>query len=469
MEPTFRLYIKHLADIFDEVKRVLKPTGTCWVNLGDTYATQGGQNRATDKDYSQYDSITMTNRMIGVPLLKSKELPHKCLCLIPQRFAIEMLDRGWICRNVIIWHKPNCMPSSAKDRFTVDFEPIYFFVQQPKYHFEQQFEPLADVTLTDLKKRGESCWTDGTKGSKHHGNKGSSSNKEGRTRADFFDPRGRNQRTVWESKYKDLETEATHRQGMHRDRGAQLVEKRNLPPQKEFVDKLRQHFTIKEIVEKTGMSETKVSHWFRYDQSGFSYPSVEDWKKIETDLFPELVEVFYEPDTVQASHAHLRNKRSTWDIHVKPFKGAHFAIFPPDLVKTPIKAGCPRYVCSECGIPRKRVYEEIQGDPIEIYTGQATKEYDSAKAQNPSDSKRRILESMRTLRRKAGWTDCGCGAKFVSGIVLDPFFGAGTTGVVALKLHRHFIGIELNPEYIQIAKKRINPLLQQKKLSDYWK
>lgn len=132
LEPTFKLYIKHLCDIFEDFKRVLKPYGSLWVNLGDSYSTQGGQNRNPDKDYSQYNSIKLTNRMIGVPLIKSNELPSKCLCLIPFRFATEMCDRGWIIRNVIIWKKNNCLPSSAKDRFTVDFEYLFWFVKNSK-------------------------------------------------------------------------------------------------------------------------------------------------------------------------------------------------------------------------------------------------------------------------------------------------------------------------------------------------
>jgi site-specific DNA-methyltransferase (adenine-specific) len=55
-----------------------------------------------------------------------------------------MTDRGWILRNEIIWHKPNCMPSSAHDRFTVDFEKIFFFVKSQRYYFKQQFEPPRD-------------------------------------------------------------------------------------------------------------------------------------------------------------------------------------------------------------------------------------------------------------------------------------------------------------------------------------
>lgn len=145
LEPTFTPFIKHLVDVFDEIKRVLKPTGSAWVVLGDTYSTQGGQNRDTMKLYSSYKSIRLKNAMMSVPLVKPKELPSKSLCQIPSRFAIEMVSRGWILRNVIIWHKPNCMPQSVKDRFTVDFEYVFFFVKSQRYWFAQQHEALRDV------------------------------------------------------------------------------------------------------------------------------------------------------------------------------------------------------------------------------------------------------------------------------------------------------------------------------------
>src|SRR3990167_4892536 len=102
LEPTVDIYLEHLLDIFDEVKRVLKPTGTCWVNLGDNY---------TDKS----------------------------LNMVPYRFALGMQQRGWILRNIIVWAKSNCMPSSIKDRCTVDFEPMFFFVKSPRYYFKPQF------------------------------------------------------------------------------------------------------------------------------------------------------------------------------------------------------------------------------------------------------------------------------------------------------------------------------------------
>jgi len=157
LEPTFQEYITKLCDIFDEVKRVLKKTGTCWVNLGDTYAGSGcGTN-----DYCTPASKSIQGHRFDYTFQGKQpkiDLTAKSLCLIPFRFALEMQSRGWILRNVIIWHKPNCMPSSVKDRFTVDFEYVFFFVKNKKYWFEPQYEPWGkderEAGITRAKKYG---------------------------------------------------------------------------------------------------------------------------------------------------------------------------------------------------------------------------------------------------------------------------------------------------------------------------
>ena len=158
LEPTFLLYIQHLIRIFDEVKRVLKKSGTCFVNLGDSYSGGKGQSGCGDAEYQSNRTDATLNKpyhqMGGHGLTRITDgkigIPPKSLCLIPQRFAIAMVDSGWICRNVINWIKPNAMPESAKDRFTDDYENIFFFVKSKKYYFQQQFE---DST------RGNLCWS----------------------------------------------------------------------------------------------------------------------------------------------------------------------------------------------------------------------------------------------------------------------------------------------------------------------
>lgn len=183
LEHTFQEYINKLCDIYDEVKRVLKKTGTCWVNLGDTYS----------RGFRTKDGTTDTLREGDIePDFDVKyEMADKCLVQIPHRFAIEMTNRGWILRNTIIWYKPNCMPSSVKDRFTVDFEYVFFFVKEKKYWFEQQLEPIKDVSL----ERAEYGWKSDRANNSPEGPQGIDTDKMGNR---FVDPQGRNKRAVWE-------------------------------------------------------------------------------------------------------------------------------------------------------------------------------------------------------------------------------------------------------------------------------
>lgn len=134
LEPHFDQYVDRLCAIFNEAKRVLKPTGTCFINLNDTYS-----NKKRGK----------TDVVVSKPVDDSQQpfndqpvIQKKSLCLIPQRVAMALLDQGWLLRNTIIWHKPNAMPASVRDRFTVDYEYLFFFTQQQRYYFAQQFEPI---------------------------------------------------------------------------------------------------------------------------------------------------------------------------------------------------------------------------------------------------------------------------------------------------------------------------------------
>jgi site-specific DNA-methyltransferase (adenine-specific) len=160
------------------------------------------------------------------------------------------------------------------------------------------------------------------------------------------------------------------------------------------------------------------------------------------------------------------NRRSVWFVNPKPYKGAHFATYPPELIEPCILAGCPQQVCSKCGAPYKRV-ATIVGEQITEsmriagcdnnghYSGNTTKDYKSAKAQNASDTKRRILESMSKVKEYNWQPTCNCGAEPISGIVFDPFVGSGTTVAVANRLGRRGIGVDLSYNYLQLAQERV--------------
>lgn len=163
-----------------------------------------------------------------------------------------------------------------------------------------------------------------------------------------------------------------------------------------------------------------------------------------------------------------KNKRSVWTVSTSPFKGAHFATFPLKLITPCILAGTSeKGVCQYCGAAwrRKKILVGNQitesmiaagADRNGAYNGAATKNFAAAKAQNASDSKRRILESMSRVYEYEWIQGCDCfPSDPLKATVLDPFSGSGTTGVVALKNGRNYIGIELNLEYLEMSRERL--------------
>ena len=160
-----------------------------------------------------------------------------------------------------------------------------------------------------------------------------------------------------------------------------------------------------------------------------------------------------------------RNKRSVWTVTTKPFKGAHFATFPTDLIEPCVLAGTSAHgCCSKCGAPWEQdvevgesdyeKYGKLQGTdfgrndsvPMDRASGRQTRK--------PNGTVPSLKAAERTIR---GWIPtCKCeGASVVPCMVLDPFAGSGTAAVVALRHGRRFVGTELNPEYAKIAHARI--------------
>ncbi len=313
-EPQPDLYVKHLCDIFDLVKVVLKKTGTIYVNLDDSHSGSGqGGGGGSFQDNKAEIGIQRREATQGVPA--------KSLIGIPARFQLEMIRRGWICRNVLIWHKNNVMPESVKDRFTIDFEYMFFFSKSKRYYFERQFEPLKDSTLTELFGNEQ-----------HHG----------------------------------------------QDIGSNLQG---------------------------------------------------------------------------------RNRRSVWTINPQGYRGPHFATYPEELCRIPIESSCPEQICTKCGRPRVKVYST----GFTAHTGKINSKSDPGDKLNGGAGR---LALLRQASREnggeyvndtevIGLSDCGCGTPCQVGVVLDCFSGTATTGVMAKKLGRKYIGIEVSEKYHQLAIKRI--------------
>lgn len=151
----------------------------------------------------------------------------------------------------------------------------------------------------------------------------------------------------------------------------------------------------------------------------------------------------------QFVHPNGKNPGDWWEIPVKPFPEAHFAVYPEELVERPIKATVPPTVCVRCGTPYARDVDRTPGEYD--YTDRVEEMGEFGRYQ-ASGTVKELPEAEFN-----GWEQtCDCATdETEAGIVLDPFAGAGTTCLVAKRLGRRFIGIDLNPEYVALAQKRV--------------
>jgi DNA modification methylase len=372
-------YIKKLTKGFREVKRVLKKSGSVYLNMGDTYfSTSAGSGGATKKQSTNKGSF------FNVRTFKPDGtwLQPKQLMLMPSRVAIAMQEDGWVLRNDIIWHKPNPMPSSVKDRLNTTFEHVFHFVKARKYYYDLDAirEPHAESTKERIKYgHNKKQKGGGTSLNSGHGFKdgGVVDYYAEKGQAHYTNPLGKNPGDV-------IQDEAIRRN----------------------------------IEDGIGPINNRYRNRIRL-LSGHNYPYTKG-----------------------------KNPGDFWNITTQPFPEAHFAVYPEKLCEKPIKASCPAEICKKCGKARERVSKR---DTPTKKVNRSKRDGDNDRAIGGVYQKFMEEHPLKTI----GWTSCDCKAGFSPGIVLDPFAGAGTTCLVAKKLGRNYIGIELKKEYCEIARKRI--------------
>lgn len=262
-------FIARLVEVFREVRRVLRDDGTCWVNMGDSYAgSWGGHGR----DDLGLGISALSSRQLAASQLKGKQVTQpgfkpKDLMGMPWRLALALQDDGWYLRQDIIWHKPNPMPESIRDRCTKAHEYLFLLSKSRRYYFDSDAirEPAAyGVCPTGV---GFGHGTDA----------------EQRNRPRIAVPAG------W-----DTSTGEGGHGSFHRD-GAARGSKRN-----------------------SFARESK-------------YTAGEHGQKAQ-----------HRPGREDIEYSQTRNKRSVWTVATQGFKGAHFATYPPELIRPCVLAGSPR-------------------------------------------------------------------------------------------------------------------------------
>ena len=139
LEPTPEAYVAALVSVLREARRVLRTDGTCWINLGDSYAGSGRGGQSEEKRSAHWQP-TYANHGLTPAGLKPKDL-----CMIPARVALALQSDGWWLRSEIVWAKPSPMPESVTDRPTRAHEMIYLLAKSARYYYDADAisEPVA--------------------------------------------------------------------------------------------------------------------------------------------------------------------------------------------------------------------------------------------------------------------------------------------------------------------------------------
>jgi len=508
LEPTFQEYLAKMVAVMGEVKRVLKPTGTCWVNMGDCYNNNSGYSRAS-KEYFREGRIGGSADRKACAEFKVKDL-----LLMPARLAIALQENGWWVRSEIIWAKPNPMPESVTDRPTSAHEKIYLLTKAARYYYDQ--EAVREPHITDAPNKMRNKANEAYNESYEGGRFSEGSRPEGH-------PNGRNLRNVWtiatqpysdwgfsfdEADYADSDgipyTASrdcpvhgrlwNRRKRQKESDGEQLNldALRNLgkscchePEQPVELSSTVLNCNSETIVETSHEqnpeniveNKSEVSPQFREDDLADG-----DGIPVHTNHSSELPKIpgdnsgslFRDNAPTAISRNKQKNKtgpvlltspsckasgespsRTEHKLAVSCFnytctcrkcQVSHFATFPEKLPRKCIMAGTSeRGVCSQCGKPWERVVE---------------KEYEHINNTKPRENSSYTASSrgeVANLKTKTlGWQPtCTCDAGTVPATVLDIFAGSGTTLKVACELGRKAIGIELNPKYIELIRNRI--------------
>jgi DNA modification methylase len=354
LEPTPEAYVEKIVAVFAEVWRVLRDDGTCWVNLGDSYAGSAKGMGADGTAYGGPKQRTNSGSM-GLPVTKDiLGLKPKDLVGIPWKVAFALQADGWYLRSDIIWSKPNPMPESVTDRPTKAHEYIFLLTKKERYFFDQD---AVREAITCERLRGSGPMTNPLNGDRN-------------------------------------------------DSGE------------------RGDYRLRKVRSPAG-----------WKTGGGSHGSIHENGREQEITYNEI--------------SQGRNIRTVWEIATQPYPEAHFATFSEEIAVRCIKAGTSeKGACAECGAPWERVTDIG-------YVNPGNRTTNGPRHKDPDYPDARFNVRLEKTSKTTGWQPtCKHDVPTVPCIVLDPFSGAGTVPLVADKLNRRGIGLELKADYCRMASRR---------------
>jgi DNA modification methylase len=283
LEETPEEFIAELVEVFRCVRDVLDDDGTLWVNMGDSYNAGTNKPSGASKTADVGGWTTRSGDAAGARRVSDPTCKVKDLMGIPWMLAFALRADGWYLRQDIIWHKPNPMPESVTDRCTKAHEYLFLLSKSPRYYFDD--EAIKEPA------------TGGMTG-----------------RAATFDRSG----NAVSAHVIPGQSAAQHRARPQQARARELAQNGGLTPA--HIDAIR----------AVGITDAGKAQRTQ-DGFGKNDPSVQALADEAKGVLGGYYREFLMSDT--------RNRRSVWTIATKPYKGAHFATFPPDLIEPCILAG----------------------------------------------------------------------------------------------------------------------------------
>lgn len=465
LEPTPELYVEHTLEVLRAIRRVLRSDGVVWWNIGDSYAASPpGKTKMssstlhgaqTSEKYHEtllsYNDGQRNQRDFG-------SLKPKDLVLMPERVALAAQQDGWWVRKRIVWSKPNAMPESCTDRPTSAHETIWMLTKSARYWYDQEAvrEGYAESSIARISQptfdqqqgvpKDYGVNGSGTnpnrsarktlenfaashKGSKFHTGK-TATHQDGRaSEAERHDHGGRNMRDVWT--FPTAQTPEAHFAT--------------------FPEELPRRCILascpREVCATCGHARERV---------------------LEPDFtdVPTHLETKRAPVDRAATATYLRKARAVKGLSRKAVDDALGTVTlyswfegRPAGIEAPTPEQWTK-LKTILGLDDR--FDEQIYSTVQVETTDHTPQKDW--------QVRTYGKTWNATSQTTGWTDCDCdpadgGPDYQPGVTLDPFLGIGTTGVVARRLQRGFVGIELSEQYAAIAERKIALALHEVKLA----